>query len=117
MYNLSHPDTVTLEDSSAQRHIGLFLFDGIEELDAVGPWEVLAYWTRNHPGTAGPSRASRPAALAPTMAAFRHRLPVVAVIPEAPGVVPIVIEGRHLAELRAQPAQFFRWRFLARARG
>ena len=24
------------------RHIGLLLFDGVEELDAVGPWEVLA---------------------------------------------------------------------------
>ena len=33
----------------ARRHIGLLLFDGVEELDAVGPWEVLAYWTRHHP--------------------------------------------------------------------
>jgi transcriptional regulator GlxA family with amidase domain len=32
-----------------QRHIGLLLFDGVEELDAVGPWEVLAYWTQQHP--------------------------------------------------------------------
>ena len=44
-----HPDTVSVEDASAQRHIGLLLFDGVEELDAVGPWEVLAYWTRQHP--------------------------------------------------------------------
>ena len=44
-----HPDTVNGEDTSAQHHIGLFLFDGVEELDAVGPWEVLAYWTRQHP--------------------------------------------------------------------
>ncbi|MBT0771715.1 DJ-1/PfpI family protein [Kineosporia sp. J2-2] len=29
--------------------IGIVLFDGVEELDAVGPWEVLAQWTRNHP--------------------------------------------------------------------
>jgi ferredoxin-NADP reductase len=50
--------------------------------------------------------------LAPAMAAFRHRLRVVAVIPEAPGVVSIVVQGRHLAELQAQPGQFFRWRFL-----
>jgi transcriptional regulator GlxA family with amidase domain len=34
---------------STQRHIGLFLFDGVEELDAVGPWEVLAHWTQQHP--------------------------------------------------------------------
>jgi transcriptional regulator GlxA family with amidase domain len=31
------------------RHIGILLFDGVEELDAVGPWEVLAYWTRSYP--------------------------------------------------------------------
>ncbi len=31
------------------RHIGILLFDDVEELDAVGPWEVLAHWTRSHP--------------------------------------------------------------------
>lgn len=31
------------------RHIGLLLFDGVEELDAVGPWDVLAYWTQEYP--------------------------------------------------------------------
>jgi transcriptional regulator GlxA family with amidase domain len=31
------------------RHIGIVLFDDVEELDAVGPWEVLAYWTRTYP--------------------------------------------------------------------
>lgn len=35
--------------TAAVRHIGLFLFDDVEELDAVGPWEVLAYWTLHHP--------------------------------------------------------------------
>jgi transcriptional regulator GlxA family with amidase domain len=34
---------------TAPRHIGLLLFDGVEELDAAGPWEVLAYWTQQHP--------------------------------------------------------------------
>ncbi|MFF3225295.1 DJ-1/PfpI family protein [Nocardia suismassiliense] len=29
--------------------IGLLLFPGVEELDAVGPWEVLAFWTRSYP--------------------------------------------------------------------
>jgi len=29
--------------------IGIVLFDDVEELDAVGPWEVLAYWTRTWP--------------------------------------------------------------------
>lgn len=31
------------------RNIGLFIFDGAEELDWVGPWEVLAAWAQNHP--------------------------------------------------------------------
>jgi transcriptional regulator GlxA family with amidase domain len=29
--------------------IAIELFDGTEELDAVGPWEVLAFWTQAHP--------------------------------------------------------------------
>ncbi|MCZ4499698.1 MAG: ThiJ/PfpI domain protein [Marmoricola sp.] len=35
--------------SGTTRHIGILLFDDVEELDAVGPWEVLAYWTREFP--------------------------------------------------------------------
>lgn len=31
------------------RTIGICLFDGVEELDAVGPWEVLAWWEQNVP--------------------------------------------------------------------
>ena len=31
------------------KQIGILLFSDAEELDVVGPWEVLAYWTRNHP--------------------------------------------------------------------
>jgi predicted ferric reductase len=50
--------------------------------------------------------------LAPLQATLRHRLRVVAVIPEAAGVVSIVLQGRHVAELQAEAGQFFRWRFL-----
>jgi transcriptional regulator GlxA family with amidase domain len=32
------------------RRIGIMLFPDVEELDVVGPWEVLSYWTQNHPG-------------------------------------------------------------------
>jgi transcriptional regulator GlxA family with amidase domain len=39
---------VTTSNGTARR-IGIVLFDGVEELDAVGPWEVLAYWTKSHP--------------------------------------------------------------------
>ena len=29
--------------------IGIVLFDGAEELDWAGPWEVLSYWSKKHP--------------------------------------------------------------------
>lgn len=31
------------------KRIGILLFPDVEELDAIGPWEVLAYWTRTFP--------------------------------------------------------------------
>ena len=31
------------------RRIGIVLFADVEELDALGPWEVLSYWCRNYP--------------------------------------------------------------------
>lgn len=40
---------MTLDATSSPRTIGILLFDGVEELDAVGPYEVLAYWTRTYP--------------------------------------------------------------------
>ncbi len=35
--------------TGAANHIGILLFDDVEELDAVGPWEVLAHWARSYP--------------------------------------------------------------------
>ncbi len=52
--------------------------------------------------------------LTPIRQAFRHKLRVVEVWPEGPGVVSILIAGWHLDELRAESGQFFRWRFLNR---
>ncbi len=52
-----------------QRQIGILLFDGVEELDAVGPWEVLSTWTLSSKARAqeirreiqhSPSRPSEP---------------------------------------------------------
>ena len=31
------------------KHIGIVLFPDVEELDVVGPWEVLSSWTRSYP--------------------------------------------------------------------
>ncbi|MEV5775164.1 ferric reductase-like transmembrane domain-containing protein [Streptomyces antimycoticus] len=50
----------------------------------------------------------------PVRRALRHRLYVSEVRPEAPGVVSVYLSGSGLAELRAEPGQFFRWRFLTR---
>jgi transcriptional regulator GlxA family with amidase domain len=43
------PGSPAAATDAPARQIGILLFDGVEELDAVGPWEVLAYWTRTYP--------------------------------------------------------------------
>jgi transcriptional regulator GlxA family with amidase domain len=35
--------------TALRRTIGILLFEDVEELDAVGPWEVLAYWAKSFP--------------------------------------------------------------------
>ena len=52
--------------------------------------------------------------LSPIRSAWRHRMRVVGLTTEAPGVISVYISGDHLDELEAQPGQFFRWRFLTR---
>jgi predicted ferric reductase len=47
---------------------------------------------------------------------LRHRLRVAEVIEEGAGVVSLRIVGRRLDRLRAEPGQFFLWRFLDRRR-
>ena len=37
------------DNAGVTKHIGILLFPDVEELDAVGPWEVLAFWTRTWP--------------------------------------------------------------------
>jgi ferredoxin-NADP reductase len=52
--------------------------------------------------------------LTPLRNAARHRFTVQSVRPEAPGIVSVFISGWDLDRLRAEPGQFFRWRFLTR---
>lgn len=40
---------MTPEPGAPQRYIGILLFDAMEELDAVGPWEVFAWWSQHFP--------------------------------------------------------------------
>jgi ferredoxin-NADP reductase len=41
-------------------------------------------------------------------------LRIAQIVPEAPGVVSIYVEGRELDRLRAQAGQYFRWRFMTK---
>ncbi|WP_246236151.1 ferredoxin reductase family protein [Streptomyces boluensis] len=50
----------------------------------------------------------------PVRQALRHSLRVQEVRVEGPGTVSVVMQGIGLDELRAEPGQFFRWRFLQR---
>jgi ferredoxin-NADP reductase/DMSO/TMAO reductase YedYZ heme-binding membrane subunit len=54
--------------------------------------------------------------LTPLWNAGRHQFTVQSVRPEAPGIVSVFISGRDFDRLRAEPGQFFRWRFLTRDR-
>jgi predicted ferric reductase len=50
----------------------------------------------------------------PIWRSLRHQLTVVEVRDEAPGVVSVVCQGRHLDQLAVSGGQFFLWRFLTR---
>ncbi len=50
----------------------------------------------------------------PLVRTLRHRLKVVEVRPEGPGVVSVICEGRRLERLAVSGGQFFEWRFLTR---
>ena len=52
--------------------------------------------------------------ITPLLRSARHRFTVQSVRREAPGIVSVFITGRNLDRLRAEPGQFFRWRFLTR---
>lgn len=43
------PVRLTGSVSADPKQIGILLFTDVEELDAIGPWEVLSYWTRTFP--------------------------------------------------------------------
>jgi predicted ferric reductase len=50
----------------------------------------------------------------PARMMVRHRMHVSDIRVETPGVVSLLLAGDHLHELRVEPGQFFRWRFLTR---
>ena len=96
------------------RHIGVLLFDDVEELDAVGPWEVLSAWTTFFPDdgwsvsclsrSGGPVTAAKGLVLgahhaiadAPAMDVLLH--------PGGVGTRPMLRDVEHLDWIRKQRA-------------
>ena len=97
-----------------RRHIGLLLFDGVEELDAVGPWEVLSHWTQQHPEDGWDafclSADGAPVAGAKTLVLGAHHsiddAPALDVLihPGGPGTRPMLRDQTHLDWVRKQRA-------------
>ena len=100
--------------STPVKHIGVLLFDDVEELDAVGPWEVLANWTLRFPGdgwtVACVSRDGRPVRAAKGLVLGAHHsfadLPPLDVLihPGGQGTRPLMRDAEHLAWVREQRA-------------
>jgi predicted ferric reductase len=75
---------------------------------------VDAYWNGLYVATFALLLVFR--VLMPIANGFRYRMRVAEVVSEGPGIVSLQIEGRGLERLRAEPGQFFLWRFLSRGR-
>src|SRR5690348_10162739 len=110
------PDDSTASDSTPggrrRRQIGILLFDGVEELDAVGPWEVLSTWTQQHPEDGWDafcfSPDGRPVQGAKTLVLGAHHsaydAPTMDVLlhPGGPGTRPMLHDADHLGWVRQQ---------------
>ncbi len=112
---MTFPSTIPREHGRAamvagRRHVGIIMFDGVEELDAVGPWEVLSHWTQEHPEDGWDAFCMSPDG-APVVAAkslvlgahhsFDDAPPLgVAIHPGGPGTRPMLRDRDHLDWVR-----------------
>jgi transcriptional regulator GlxA family with amidase domain len=97
-----------------RRQIGILVFDGVEELDAVGPWEVLSNWTQEHPEDGWDafclSVDGAPVVGAKTLGIGAHHsihdAPALDVLvhPGGPGTRPMLRDEAHLSWVREQRA-------------
>lgn len=96
------------DQSTARRHIGIVIFEGVEELDAVGPWEVFADWTQAHPEDGWTSSCiSRDGAA--VSAAHGLRIGAHHAFDTAPDLGVLLLPGGHgKARLLADPS-FLEW--------
>ncbi len=96
------------------KHIGILLFDDVEELDAVGPWEILSNWTLTYPQDGWTvtlvSKDGRPVRAAKGMVLGAHHsfadVPPMSVLihPGGPGARVLMRDEEHLAWVRGQRA-------------
>jgi transcriptional regulator GlxA family with amidase domain len=91
--------------------VAILLFEGVEELDAVGPYEVLAAWTRLRPDDgwrtitagvagAGPIRGAKGLVMAPDVALADAGPIDLLVYPGGQGTRVLMEDGSHLEWLR-----------------
>jgi transcriptional regulator GlxA family with amidase domain len=95
-------------------HVGILLFDDVEELDAVGPYEVLAAWARYFPddgwavttlsADGAPVRGAKGLTVVPHVAAADAPPLDVLVYPGGWGTRALLADAAHLDWLRAQRA-------------
>jgi predicted ferric reductase len=78
----------------------------------VGHPVARFWWTALWVGTLAVVVAARIGL--PLWRSLRHRVRVVAVTPEGPGVISVLLRGRRLDRLPVAGGQFFQWRFLRR---
>ena len=97
-----------------RRQIGILLFDGVEELDAAGPWEVLSTWTQQHPedgwnafclsSDGGPVRGAKTLSLGAHHSIEDAPALDVLVHPGGPGTRPMLNDPAHLDWVREMRA-------------
>ncbi|UZN01682.1 DJ-1/PfpI family protein [Cellulomonas sp. S1-8] len=94
--------------------VGILVFDGVEELDAVGPWEVLASWARDSPlhpdvltfsADGGGVRCAKGLSIVPDTSAADVGPLTVLVHPGGRGTRSLVVHEAHLAWVRAMRAR------------
>jgi transcriptional regulator GlxA family with amidase domain len=93
-----------------QRQIGILLFDGVEELEAVGPWGVLSTWTQQHPedgweticlsARGGPVRGAKSLPLGAHHSFIDAPALDVLIHPGGPGTRSMLDDRRHLNWIR-----------------
>ncbi|WP_019136935.1 DJ-1/PfpI family protein [Cellulomonas massiliensis] len=94
--------------------VGVFVFDGAEELDVVGPWEVLAYWAAHSDlrpevltfsADGGGVRCAKGLCLVPDTSADEVGPLHVLVYPGGRGTRPLMRDEDHLAWVRGLRAR------------